>query len=382
MTFAPDRCTIMDQVLHEIQLIVLSRPLAFSVGWFERMSLLKSVTLLVLISLLSLAIISVAVNTLPGLRLPTSLERIQQQLTLLRKYNGVSPASQLHLLAVLSLIFVSKQAFSIPGTALLNILIGALYPSYIATPLTCLLTAIGSTAAYHLAATARPLFLLLIPKPLKLIQRAVDPLRVNGSLTQFHDAQLASYLLIARLLPIVPYAALNLASGVLQLPLVPFFWTLLIGSLPYNLLTTQLGDILRIASESPHEHPGLTEIWTAGLLVKLASLSLLAILPVLFKEALRTAIQKLSLLLARSAVAPDLKPIEQSLSSLVDGEASQSMKHSLKHHLFCDTNPLPSPSFSTISRIQDVGVPIYWVFRDTSKEAQRLLAAAAECAPA
>lgn len=85
------------------------------------------------------------------------------------------------------------------------------------------------------------------------------------------------------------------------------------------------------------------------MLVKLASLSLLAILPVLFKEALRTAIQKLSLLLARSAVAPDLKPIEQSLSSLVDGEASQSMKHSLKHHLFCDTNPLPSPSFSTIS---------------------------------
>ncbi|POW14045.1 hypothetical protein PSTT_03245 [Puccinia striiformis] len=146
------------------------------------------------------------------------------------------------------------------GHSLLNILIGAIYPTWFSTPLTCLLTAIGSTGAYLIAKTARPIIIILIPRPLQLIQRAIDPFRIKGTTNQFKTAELSSYLLIARFLPIVPYAALNLTCGVLELPLLPFFWTLLVGSLPYNLLTTQLGDILRTASESSDHNVGLNEI--------------------------------------------------------------------------------------------------------------------------
>ncbi|OAV99211.1 hypothetical protein PTTG_06859 [Puccinia triticina 1-1 BBBD Race 1] len=263
----------------------------------QAMSLLKPIALLAAATLASLLLLSAAIHSVPLLRLPTSLELITSQISHLRTYAHSSPAHALHLALVLALLFVSKQAFSVPGTALLNILLGAIYPIWIAAPLSCLLTALGSTAAYLLARTARPLFVRLIPRPLLLIQRAVDPFRLKGSPDRFNTPELASYLLIARLLPIVPYAALNLASGVLELPLLPFFWTILIGSLPYNLLTTQLGDILRSAAEStsPEDNhpPTLTEIWTLGLLVKLASLSLLAVLPVVFKEPLRNAIQRL-----------------------------------------------------------------------------------------
>ncbi|EFP76123.1 hypothetical protein PGT21_004334 [Puccinia graminis f. sp. tritici] len=262
----------------------------------SRNNLLKPISLLILTTISSLLIIKTAINSIPFLRLPTSIELISNQIHDLRTYSSTSTTNSLHLALVLSIIFVSKQAFSVPGTALLNILIGSIYPIWIATPLSCLLTALGSTGAYLIALTARPLIVLLIPRPLKLIQRAVDPFRINGTTNRYHTAELSSYLLIARLLPIVPYAALNLASGVLELPLIPFFWTILIGSLPYNLLTTQLGDILRTASESSASsgglHPAsLTEIWTLGLLLKLASLSVLAILPILFKESLRNAIQ-------------------------------------------------------------------------------------------
>ncbi|OAV90405.1 hypothetical protein PTTG_28346 [Puccinia triticina 1-1 BBBD Race 1] len=174
-------------------------------------------------TLASLLILAAAIHSVPLLRLPTSLELITRQISHLRTYSH----------------------FSVPGTALLNILIGAIFPIWIAAPLSFLLT-----ATYLLVHTARPLFVRLIPRPLILIQRAIDPFRLKGS------PKLASYLLIAGPLPIFPYAALNLASGVLKHPLLSFFWTILIGSLPYNLLTTQPGDILRSAakSTSPEDH--------------------------------------------------------------------------------------------------------------------------------
>ncbi|OAV95893.1 hypothetical protein PTTG_10925 [Puccinia triticina 1-1 BBBD Race 1] len=135
---------------------------------------------------------------------PTSLELITHQISHLRTYSH----------------------FSVPGTTLLNILIGAIYPIWIAAPLSCLLTALGSTTTYLLIRTARPLFVRFIPRPLILIQRAFNPFRLKGS------PEIASYILISGPLPIFPYAALNLASSILKHPILSFFWNILIRSLP------------------------------------------------------------------------------------------------------------------------------------------------------
>ncbi|OAV94375.1 hypothetical protein PTTG_27006 [Puccinia triticina 1-1 BBBD Race 1] len=104
-----------------------------------------------------------AINSIPEHALPTSLKLIQ-----------------------------SKQDLS----ALLNILIGAIYPICFAAPLSCLLTALVSSAACQLARTSGPLILRLIPRPLFLIQRAVDPFRLKGSPNIFNTLNaLAAYLL-------------------------------------------------------------------------------------------------------------------------------------------------------------------------------------------
>ncbi|OAV87009.1 hypothetical protein PTTG_10845, partial [Puccinia triticina 1-1 BBBD Race 1] len=108
-----------------------------------------------------------AINSIPEHALPTSLELIQ-----------------------------SKQDLS----ALLNILIGAIYPICFAAPLSCLLTALVSSAACQLARTSGPLILRLIPCPLFLIQRAVDPFRLKGSPNMFNTLNaLAAYLLAFRI---------------------------------------------------------------------------------------------------------------------------------------------------------------------------------------
>ncbi|PLW04996.1 hypothetical protein PCASD_26897 [Puccinia coronata f. sp. avenae] len=316
-------------------------------------TLLRPIALLTGIVILSLLLLSLAIHSVPFLRLPTSLELIQTQIVHLREYSHSSTAHAIHLIAVISLLFISKQAFSIPGTALLNILIGSIYPSWLSTPLTCLLTAVGSTGAYLLARTSRPLIIKFIPKPLSLIQRAIDPFRIHGTTNRYHSAQLNSYLLIARFLPIVPYAALNLACGVLELPIIPFFWTLLVGSLPYNLLTTQLGDILRTASESssPQEHPRLTEIWSMGLLFKLVSLSLLAILPVVFKDSLRNAIQSLSQLRNTPSAEVDQEWLVADEAEMDDDHHHHHHHHSKKEYnslspLICHAHPFSKQHLS------------------------------------
>ncbi|KAG0150024.1 hypothetical protein CROQUDRAFT_88580 [Cronartium quercuum f. sp. fusiforme G11] len=247
-------------------------------------ALIPRLVLLLALLLTSFLIIALLLSTIPGLHLPTSLPLVREQISHLRTYAASSTIHFIHLTFVLSLIFIWKQAFSIPGTVLLNILLGALYGTWISTALTCLLTALGSTAAYAMAKIARPVVERFLPKPLRAVESAVDRFRIEDG---FDTTELSTYLLVARLLPVVPYAALNLASGILGLPLIPFFWTLVIGSLPYNFVTTQLGDILSIATDQTH-----TTIWSSTLLAKLALVSIGGALPVLLKGRIRPWLAK------------------------------------------------------------------------------------------
>ncbi|OAW00224.1 hypothetical protein PTTG_01556 [Puccinia triticina 1-1 BBBD Race 1] len=70
--------------------------------------------------------LSAAIHSIRQLALPNSLKLIQSQISHLRAYSRSSPAHALHLAVVFSLLFVFKEVFSVPGTALLKILIGAI----------------------------------------------------------------------------------------------------------------------------------------------------------------------------------------------------------------------------------------------------------------
>ena len=105
----------------------------------------------------------------------------------------------------------------------------------------------------------------------------------RSTLLSGSSADLFSYLLLARLFPLLPYSVLNIACGVLKVPVGPYFVTLVLGSFPYNFVTTQLGDLLGSLTGAA----GIDAIWTWDLCFKLAVASVLSAAPLLFKEQLR-----------------------------------------------------------------------------------------------
>ena len=88
--------------------------------------LLPPVLFLLSLFCVSLVCIYYAISTIP-LTLPHNISEIRQQSTALRDYSRRGFTEGLHVSAVLSAIFVFKQAFSVPGSILVNILFGSLY---------------------------------------------------------------------------------------------------------------------------------------------------------------------------------------------------------------------------------------------------------------
>ena len=164
---------------------------------------------------------------------------------------------------------------AVPGSLLTNILLGSLYGVVRSTVLTSVLTAVGSLFCYFMAAKTSPLFRHLMPRPLEILKSNIDKKAQNS-------ADLFSYLLLMRLFPLLPYSALNIAGGVLGVPASPFFWTLVLGSVPFNAVTTQVGDIL--GALPADMAGGMNSIWTPQLALKLLTISVLSALPVLFKS--------------------------------------------------------------------------------------------------
>ncbi|KAK0552795.1 hypothetical protein OC846_002746 [Tilletia horrida] len=220
--------------------------------------------------------------------------------------------AKLHVLLVLSALFTWKQAFTIPGSIIMNVIFGALYGTFWGTVYTSVLTAFGGLCCYMLC---RPLGGLIaslpgLKKPLLAIRTALDPeaaaaaaasgdargnasnlmpyrdedveessgaaaaastsssrpslihrsesmqdgalsslasrarSRTNQWATGSGSSQTWSYLLLLRLLPIIPYGLTNIACSVLRTPILPFTVTLGLGSVPWNVLTCQVGELL------------------------------------------------------------------------------------------------------------------------------------------
>ena len=113
--------------------------------------------ILVALFVSSFAVIFAFISTLPGLFLPHSVADLPQLTATLSAYRASSFLAELHLFGVLTVLFLWKQCFSIPGSVLTNILFGALYGTTMGTWWACLWTATGSTGAYLIALVIAPL---------------------------------------------------------------------------------------------------------------------------------------------------------------------------------------------------------------------------------
>ncbi|KAG6612053.1 SNARE associated Golgi protein [Phytophthora cinnamomi] len=161
-------------------------------------------------------------------------------------------------------VYVLKQTFAIPGSALLNVFAGAVLPLTLAFPLVCVLTACGASCCFllskNLASEEIVLSLSerLLPGKLHTLRHKIEDARARG--------QLLFLLLFLRVFPFTPNWFLNMASPWLQVPLKLFAPSVAVGLLPYNFITVNAGAML----SSLRSTSDLLDPRTMGLLVLLA----------------------------------------------------------------------------------------------------------------
>jgi hypothetical protein len=66
-----------------------------------------------------LYVIILLIRSIPNLSLPTSIEAVKYQAVILENYSNETWQGYIHILVVLSLIYIWKQAFSVPGAIFL-----------------------------------------------------------------------------------------------------------------------------------------------------------------------------------------------------------------------------------------------------------------------
>ncbi|WFD29913.1 hypothetical protein MSPP1_000927 [Malassezia sp. CBS 17886] len=306
--------------------------------------------LLVLAFIGATALLGVCVSTLP-LRLPThlaqlTLAEIQDMCAQLRTYSRSSTGAMTHVFLVLAALFTWKQAFCVPGSLIMNIVFGAMYGAYAGCVYASVLTATGGVLCYLLASPFTQVVARVpgIAKPLNAMRAAltasgaapadVDDIHAPGTVPRASvDAPVGSlarpaaekpsgvgqnlwtYLLFLRLLPIVPYGMMNIACGVLQVPLAPYAVTLGIGSVPWNFCTTQIGELLQDVVAAIHRSAAMSQVgevgtvagttgpgaalaggalsalmdrlWTVDMMVKLLLLSCASMLPFVLQHVFR-----------------------------------------------------------------------------------------------
>ncbi|CAI2167792.1 14718_t:CDS:2 [Funneliformis geosporum] len=218
------------------------------------------------VAFISLYIIIYLVQSIPNLSLPTSIEGVKLQAMILDHYSSETWQGYLHIVIVFSLIYIWKQAFSIPGAIFLNILAGALYGPLLATLMTSSLAAIGASCAYLISKfLGQPIMDQYLSDKLNYLRKQVNDNR-DG---------LFFYLLFIRMFPLSPWWLLNLASPLLYIPLGTFFTSMFFGSISYNLACCQAGEILSELSST-------NEIWQPLLLFKMILVSLISLFPPLY----------------------------------------------------------------------------------------------------
>lgn len=159
--------------------------------------------------------------------------------------------------------YLYKQCFAIPGSSFLNVLAGALFGPWLGLLLCCVLTSVGATCCYLLSRIfGKQLVVSYFPDKVAVLQRKVEENRNS----------LFFFLLFLRLFPMTPNWFLNLSAPILNIPIVQFFFSVLIGLIPYNFICVQTGSILSTLTS-------LDALFSWETVFKLLAIALVALVP-------------------------------------------------------------------------------------------------------
>lgn len=215
---------------------------------------------------LALAAVAVAVYAFWGDRL--SFEHLSEHSDRLLAWRDRNFAASL--LAFAS-IYAIAVALSLPGAVWLTIAGGYLFGIWIATPLIVLSATLGATILFLIARSSLG----------ELFRERAGPWL--GKLSRGFQRDAASYLLMLRLIPIVPFVVVNLAPAFLGVRLWTFVWTTLLGIAPGAMVFAAIGDGLGDVIAAGEE-PSLDVLFTPPLLAPLLGLAALSALPLLLRK--------------------------------------------------------------------------------------------------
>ncbi|XP_068597282.1 transmembrane protein 41A-B-like [Brachionichthys hirsutus] len=194
------------------------------------------------------------------LRFPSDLDELRGLAETLRFYKAEHHG---YVLLLFCSAYLYKQSFAIPGSSFLNMLAGAIFGPWEGLVLACLLTTTGSTFCFLLSsAFGKRHVVQVFPGKVALLQRKVEENR----------SSLFFFLLFLRFFPMTPNWFLNITCPVLNIPLPIFFFSVLIGLIPYNFICVRTGSILS-------EISSLDDIFSWGTLAQLLAIALVALVP-------------------------------------------------------------------------------------------------------
>lgn len=175
----------------------------------------------------------------------------------------------------ISLLFCSaylyKQTFAIPGSVFMNLLAGAIYGIWLAFPLCCVLSAIGASLCFLLSKSFGKTLIM------KYFADKLEPLQ---KMVQENLDSLFFFLLSIRIFPMSPNWFINMAAPILDVPITQFFFSVLIGLMPYNFVCVQTGSILS-------EITSIKDVMTTSIMIKFGLVAIVMLLPGLLAKYLK-----------------------------------------------------------------------------------------------
>lgn len=206
------------------------------------------------------------------IKLPTNLADAKNLGIVLKKYSN--DHFYIVLLAFFSM-YVFMQSFCVPGSIFLSIMSGFLYPFPLAIAIVCTCSALGATCCFYISfLVARKLVLKHLKERITNWQAQVHKQRGN----------MLFYIIFLRITPFVPNWFINLCSPVINVPLFPFAMGSFIGVAPPSCFYVTAGQTLQTLTSS-------SSVITWESMVMLALGSLVALLPVFFKNQLAKRVE-------------------------------------------------------------------------------------------
>ncbi|KAJ8019863.1 Transmembrane protein 41A [Holothuria leucospilota] len=215
------------------------------------------------------------------LHFPKDLEDLSETAEMLKQYRADH-------FGYITLLFCSaylyKQTFAIPGSVFMsysirlivshifvtfslffvqNLLGGAIFGVWTAFPLCCVLSAVGASSCFLLSKFfGRVLVMKFFAEKLEPLQKMVTE----------NLESLFFFLLSIRIFPMTPNWFINMAAPILDVPLIQFFFSVLIGLMPYNFVCVQTGSILT-------EISSVKDVMTTSIMVKFGAVAVVMLLP-------------------------------------------------------------------------------------------------------